>query len=112
MFPFALPLAALAVPAPEAVLLGTGFAWGFASEIFGVMWTVAMQQQIPRDKLSRVSSYDMLGSFVLMPVGVAAAGPIAAFAGQRATLVGCAVLTVVATAPVLLSSDVRRLERR
>jgi hypothetical protein len=111
VFPFALPLVALAVPAPEAGLVATGFVWGFSSEIFGVMWTLTMQQQIPRDRLSRVYSYDMLGSFVLMPIGVAAAGPISAVVGERATLVGCAVLTVAATAPVLLSRDVRTLDR-
>lgn len=110
-FPFALPLVALAVPTPEAVLVVTGLAWGFASEVFGVMWTVAMQQQIPRERLSRMYSYDMLGSFVLMPVGVALAGPVAALAGDRATLIGCAALVVGATAPVLLSRDVRTLKR-
>lgn len=112
VFPFALPLAALAAHAPEAALVATGFVWGYSSEIFGVMWTVAMQQQIPPEKLSRVFSYDMLGSFALMPIGVAAAGPVAAIAGERPTLVGCAVLTIAATAPVLLSRDVRTLERR
>ena len=110
-FPFALPLVALAVPAPTPVLIASGLAWGMASEVFGVLWTVAMQQQIPPEKLSRVFSYDMLGSFVLMPVGVAAAGPVSAIAGDRATLLGCAILIVAATAPVLLSRDVRTLER-
>ncbi len=70
-----------------------------------------MQQQIPPEKLSRVFSYDMLGSFVLMPLGVAVAGPVSAIAGDRATLIGCALLIVAATAPVLLSRDVRTLER-
>lgn len=111
-FPFALPLVALSIPAPEVVLIATGFAWGFSSEIFGVMWTVAMQQQIPRERLSRMYSYDMLGSFVLMPIGVALAGPVAAVAGDRATLIGCAVFIVAATAPVLLLRDVRTLERK
>lgn len=111
VFPFALPAAALAMPVPGAVLCATGFVWGFSTEIFGVMWTVAMQQQIPREMLSRVLSYDMLGSFVLMPIGVAAAGPVAAVAGERATLAGCAILTVLGTAPVLLSRDVRTLTR-
>jgi predicted MFS family arabinose efflux permease len=110
-FPFALPLVALAIPTPEAVLIATGLAWGFSSEVFGVMWTVAMQQQIPRERLSRMYSYDMLGSFVLMPLGVAIAGPISTVVGDRATLVGCAAFIVAATAPVLLSRDVRTLER-
>jgi Major Facilitator Superfamily len=111
VFPFALPLLALAVPVSTPLLVATGLLWGVASEVFGVMWTVAMQQQIPQDKLSRVYSYDMLGSFVLMPLGVAAAGPVSALVGDRIALVGCAVLTIAATVPVLFSRDVRTLER-
>jgi tellurite resistance protein TehA-like permease len=57
-------------------------------------------------------SYDMLGSWALMPIGMAVVGPIAGAVGERATLLGCAVLTVAATAPVLLSRDVRTLERK
>jgi hypothetical protein len=93
------------------VLIATGLVWGFSSEVFGVMWTVSMQQQIPRDRLSRMYSYDMLGSFVLMPIGVAAAGPVAALVGERAALIGCAAFIVAATVPVLISRDVRTLER-
>lgn len=111
VFPFALPLLTLAVPAPYLLVVASGFVWGASSEVFGVMWTTTMQQQIPQEKLSRVFSYDMLGSFVLMPIGVAAAGPVASLVGDRATLVGCAALIIGATAPVLLSSDVRTIER-
>lgn len=51
-------------------------------------------------------------SWVLMPLGYIAAGPVAAAAGIRATFVGAAALTIGATALVLLSRDVRTLERR
>jgi MFS family permease len=111
VFALALPPLALAGPAPTAVLAASGFLYGYLIEIFGVMWSLAMQQQIPRDKLSRMYSYDMLGSFVLIPIGLAAAGPVAAAIGDRATLLGCAALVVAATAPVLLSRDVRTLRR-
>jgi hypothetical protein len=47
-----------------------------------------------------------------MPIGYIVAGPIAAAAGVRATFIGSTVLIVVATALVLLSRDVRTLERR
>jgi predicted MFS family arabinose efflux permease len=111
VFPFALPLVVLATSSQAAVLVASGFAWGYASEVFGVMWTVAMQEQIPGDRLSRMYSYDMLGSFVLMPLGVALAGPIAAAVGDEAALLGCAVFVVAATAPVFLVRDVRTLTR-
>jgi MFS family permease len=112
VFSLALPPLALARPAPTTVVVAVGFVYGYFIEIFGVMWAVAMQQQIPKEKLSRMFSYDMLGSWALMPIGMAVVGPIAGAVGERATLLGCAVLTVAATAPVLLSRDVRTLERK
>lgn len=111
-FSLALILVALAIPAPLPLVIAAAFLTGFGVEIFGVLWDTAVMQEIPQEKLSRISSYDALGSWVLMPLGYVAAGPVAAAAGSRATFVGAAVLTVGATALVLLSRDVRTLERR
>jgi MFS family permease len=112
VFPLALPLIALAIPAPLVVVIACAFAAGFFVEIFGVLWDTSMQQEIPPEKLSRLYSYDALGSWVLIPVAYVALGPISHAVGTRTTLLGCAVLTLAATAPVLLSRDVRTLERR
>jgi MFS family permease len=112
VFPFAAPLIALAVPAPLAIVILAAFTAGFCIEIFGVLWDTAMQQEIPPEKLSRLYAYDMLGSLALTPLALAAVGPISSAIGTRATLLGCAILTIGATAPVLLSRDVRTLERR
>jgi MFS family permease len=112
VFPMALPLLALARPAPLLVVIAAGFIAGFSVEIFGVLWDTAMQQEIPQEKLSRLYSYDALGSWALMPTALAVLGPVASALGTRTTLIGCAVLVVGATAPVLLSRDVRTLERR
>ena len=71
-----------------------------------------MQQEIPADRLSRVYSYDALGSMALVPVGYAIAGPIAEAVGVRATLWGAAAIGIAVTLPVLAVPDVRRLERR
>jgi hypothetical protein len=81
-------------------------------EIFGVLWGTAVQQEIPQERLSRVSSYDALGSWVLMSLGFAIAGPVAAAIGDRATFLGAATIVIVASMLVLLSRDVRTLERR
>jgi MFS family permease len=112
IFPMVLPLVALAWPAPLAVVIVAGFLAGAGVEVFGVLWDTAMQQEIPGEKLSRLSSYDALGSFVLTPVGLAVAGPLGAAIGLRTTFLGSAVLIVVATALVLVSGDVRTLARR
>jgi MFS family permease len=112
VFPLALPLIALAGPAPLLVVIVCAFAAGFSVEIFGVLWDTSMQQEIPPEKLSRLYSYDALGSWVLMPVAYVVVGPIATAVGTRATLIGCAILVLGPTAAVLLSRDVRTLERR
>jgi MFS family permease len=111
VFSIALILLALAIPLPFPLVVLASFATGFGIEIFGVLWDTAMQQEIPQEMLSRVSSYDALGSFVLIPVGLAIAGPVGEAVGARAAFVGAAVLTVGATLLVLLSRDVRTLER-
>ena len=53
-----------------------------------------MQQEIPQEKLSRLYSYDALGSWALMPTALAVLGPVASALGTRTTLIGCAVLVV------------------
>ena len=112
IFLIAPPLLLLAVPAAAWVVAAAAFVAGVGIELFGVFWDVAMQQQIPPDQLSRVYSYDMLGSFVFIPLGAAVAGPVADHAGVGETLVGAAALIVVATALVLLIEEVRTLRRR
>lgn len=112
VFPIALPVLALARPAPLGVIVACAFVAGASIEIFGVLWDLTMQQEIPAERLSRLYSYDALGSWALMPLAYAAVGPIGAAVGDRATCIGGAVLIVVATALVLLSRDVRTLERR
>ena len=70
-----------------------------------------MQQQIPQDRLSRVSSYDALGSFVFIPIGAAAAGPLAAAFGLETMLWAGAVLVLLCTLSMLAVGDVRSLRR-
>lgn len=107
----AVPMAVLGTGTGIPFLLASMFVAGVAMEQFGVAWEVAMQQNIPPDRLSRVYSYDGLGSFIAMPLGEVAVGPIAAVAGPGSTLVGMAVLTVLATGGALASSSVRQLKR-
>jgi MFS family permease len=102
----------LAVPLPFVLVAALAFLAGIGNETFGVLWDTTMQQEIPQDRLSRVYSYDALGSFALIPVGLAAAGPVAELVGTRATLVGTGVISLVVTLAVLLVRDVRDLSRR
>jgi hypothetical protein len=103
-----LPLA-LGVAPHLAVLLPTALVAGIAIEQFAVAWETTMQEHVPADKLARVYSYDMVGSFVAVPVGQVLAGPIAAAAGVEPTLVGAAGLIGLAVVFMLSSRDVRHL---
>ena len=101
----------LAVPASVAVLVAASALSGIGVELFQVMWDTALQQQIPHDRLSRVSSYDALGSFVCIPIGLSLAGPLSALLGVSGALVFAGCVNVVATLIVFTVRDVRTLRR-
>jgi MFS family permease len=82
---------------------------GLMVEQFGIAWETTMQEHIPADKLARVYSYDMVGSFLAIPVGQVVVGPISHAVGVETTLVGAAVLMTLAVVGMLSSRDVRTL---
>src|SRR3954468_12575390 len=95
-----------------AVVLVGAWLHGFGLEIFSVGWDLSIQEQVEPDKLARVYSFDMIGSFIARPVGLVLTGPIATVVGYRAwlTVVGGVIVGSVLVA--LTSGDVRRLERK
>jgi MFS family permease len=92
------------------VLLGA-FAHGFGLEIFSVNWDLSIQQNVAEDKLARVYSFDLVGSFVARPVGLALTGPVAEAVGFERWLVLVAVVMGGSSLLALLSRDVRALVR-
>ncbi|MEU8617625.1 MFS transporter [Streptomyces sp. NPDC048623] len=112
VFPIALPTAALAVPLDVTGLSAAMFVSGVAIEVFGVSWMTALHQEIPEEKLSRVSAYDWFGSTAMLPLSTALAGPAESVFGRSNALWGSAALIVLVTALVLLVPDVRNLTRR
>jgi hypothetical protein len=106
------PVLALGVAPHLGVLLAAAFLAGLGIEQFSVAWETTMQEHVPADRLARVYSYDMVGSFVAIPVGQVAAGPIAQAAGVGPTLVGAAVVIGLAVVGMLASRDVRNVRHR
>ncbi|MFC6018913.1 MFS transporter [Plantactinospora solaniradicis] len=92
-----------------ALLLVTGFIAGAAVEQFSIAWETSMQQNIPADKLARVYSYDALGSFLAIPLGQIAIGPVALALGTGPTLLVAAGIVLLAVLGMLLDPGVRRL---
>lgn len=108
----AVPLFVLGIRPHLGLMLAAGFVAGLALEQFGIAWETTMQEHVPADKLARVYSYDMVGSFVAIPVGQILAGPVSEAAGLRATLIGAGVLILLAVAGMLASREVRHLPHK
>ncbi|MGW4207782.1 MFS transporter [Lentzea sp. NPDC004789] len=104
-----LPLALALHPAPWLLMVAS-FACGVSMEQFGVAWETSLQHHVPADRLARVYSYDMLGSMAAVPLAQLVVGPVSDVAGITATLLGCAVIQVLATLLMVGSRSVRSLE--
>jgi MFS family permease len=84
--PLSFQTLALALEAPTGVIAAAAFLAGVGLSIHLTLWFTVFQQQVPERAQSRVASYDTLGSFVLMPLGFALAGPLADAIGITETL--------------------------
>ena len=92
-----LPIVAIAPPLPLAAVMACAFVSGVAIDVFEVLWSTTLQQNIPREALSRVASYDWLGSLALTPIALAAAGALAATIGLSGAIWVSAVLGAAGT---------------
>jgi len=102
---FPLQLLALAFAAPVWLVAAAAFASGMGIAVHLALWFTIFQQEVPEHARSRVSSYDMLGSFVLNPLGAAIAGPVAAGIGTKgALLLAVAVIGALNVVMLLIPS--------
>ncbi len=99
----------LAMVLPLAAICVASFGLGVFVEMMMVQWTVTMARNIPRDKLARVSSYDILGSVMAMPAGALIAGPLGTAIGISHAQYAAAAAIVVASALALIPRDIRTI---
>ena len=112
----AAPVALLALQAPVWTLYLSlavlGVEWG----LYDPFWTTCMQAEVSPAMISRVSSYDYLGSLAFYPAGLALAGPLAdafgvsdgALGKRRGGHRGEPLPGVLARRAVAASGDLRR----
>jgi hypothetical protein len=98
----AVPIAALAGPLPMPVIAAASLVGFGAIGFANTFWETTLQRDIPQRVFARVRSYDVLVSFVFMPIGMLAFGPIAQQLGFTATLLGAATVAVVTNLVVAL----------
>ena len=107
----AVPMALLGL-APAILPVAIGFFLaGAAVEIFGTGWATALHEHIPLAVLSRVSSYDALGSYVAIPIGTFLYGWLAIHVDIETLLVVSAAAYATVSLSALMSRSVRRLGR-
>ncbi|WP_326628553.1 MFS transporter [Nonomuraea fuscirosea] len=93
---YLLPMAALAVPGPVAVLAVAYFAAMFGLGVLIPLWETVVAEEIPERALGRVRSFDTLISFASRPFGLAVAAPLAGLTGVTALAVVGGVLVAAA----------------
>jgi MFS family permease len=89
--------------AATAAIGGTGLAMSLT------YWYTTLQSKVPPESLSRVSSYDDLGSFIFNPLGFAIAGPLGGAIGVTTTLVASAAISACAMFGAALTPSIRNL---
>jgi len=107
-----IPMTVLGVQPHLLLLILVGFVAGAGIEVFSMGWNLAMQENIEDAMLSRAYSYDALGSFVAMPVGQLAYGPLGELFGYRDVLLWSGIAYAAIAILALSSRSVRNLERR
>jgi MFS family permease len=86
-----------AAGAPRPLLVALFVLAGVGLSLFDVWWQTALAQRIPPHALSRVSSYDWMGSLALLPLGYLLAGPIGEAVGPaEVTLIGASIGVAIA----------------
>jgi hypothetical protein len=105
----ALPLAVMSLAGPLPVLVAATATAGAGLAVSMTMWASLVQERIPADRLSRITSYSTLGQILPVPAGYLAAGPLAAAFGVRAVLGAGAVVICAAMVVPLLLRQVRAL---
>ena len=107
---YGLPTLVLGLLLPLPFVIAAAFMQGLGLAIHLTLWFTAFQQQVPEEALSRVSSYDAIGSFTLIPLGTAAAGLVAGAIGARTTLIAAGATTIVLNVLVLFVRSIYTIE--
>jgi hypothetical protein len=104
--PYGFQALAFGLGLPLPVLVAVGALAGGTLSLHLALWFTVFQREVPEAARSRVSSYDALGSFVLVPLGAALAGPVAALIGVHATLIAAGTISLVCIAIVAVQPSV------
>lgn len=105
-----LMLVVVGLPLPLPLLLLAAFVMMAGVNGFNLIWTNTLQEMVPHEKLGRVSSIDMLGSFVLLPIGYGLAGWAIDLLGAPTVFIIGGSMTALLALLALLHPAIRNLD--
>ena len=97
------------LPSLPAVMVAA-FVYGIGISIGSMVWVNSLQEMVPQERLGRVTSIDMLGSFIFLPVGFAVAGILTERIGPAHVFVLGGSLVVLLAVGMLLVPSIRHLD--
>jgi len=86
--------------------------WGITIDLWTTIWSTAMAREVPREALSRVSSFDAMGTMLLRPVGLAIAGPLSMAIGLSNTFYALAIFSAILILGMLATPTMRNMQIR
>lgn len=89
-----IPLA-LAFPYSKEIIIFAYILGGISVGPWDAFWPIALQREVPKEKIGRVFALDHAGSAGLMPIGMALVGPICQLVGEAQFLIFAAVFHLV-----------------
>ena len=91
-------------------VMAAAFVFGLGVSIGSMVWVNSLQEMVPQERLGRVTSIDMLGSFIFLPLGFAFAGILTERIGPANVFVLGGSLVVLLAVGMLLVPSIRRLD--
>jgi hypothetical protein len=110
--PATLPGIALGLQAPIYLVGFLQFFSGVGMTVLNALWWTAMQEHVPKEAISRVSSFDWVGTLAVAPIGYALVGPLAGSIGASTAIIACSTAALAVTASALLVRDIRILQSK
>lgn len=105
-----LMLVVIGLPLSLPVLLAAAFIMMAALNTFNLIWVNTLQEMVSHEMLGRVSSIDMLGSFVLLPIGYGLAGWAIDILGAPTVFIMGGLITAILSLLALFHPAIRKLD--
>ena len=103
-------LVALAFSNSVWIIAIFAFFFGVNFDLWGAIWSTALQREVPKESLSRVSAFDGMGTLLTRPIGVALAAPLAGAVGLRSTFLAMALLCAIVITVMLSFPTVWKMQ--